>query len=193
MFHICGCTCGGQSTALCPSISPLYFTTYNAEGFLVQIIIFILPNGNRFTSCCNVDRTLRSLWFTWRLGITTFNLSKELQRDLCHLYNLEIWVDFLFGFVLFGGGGGVPMNIGMYGCAWVYIYHTCGWICRGHKRVLELPDPQELELQRQCELLCGCRELNLVICKSKKLLTTKDFSSPIIRTSYLWCIARASK
>lgn len=74
-----------------------------------------------------------------------------------------------------------------------FIYTTLVNESADHKRVLELPDPQELELQRHCELLCGCRELNLVICKSRKLLTTKDFSSPIIQTSYLWCIARASK
>lgn len=54
--------CEGQrEQVLCPSTSILNFKTYNAESFLVQIIIFILPNGNRFTSCCNVDRTLRSL------------------------------------------------------------------------------------------------------------------------------------
>lgn len=71
----------------------LNFRTYYAECLLVQIIILILSNGDRFASCCNMDRTLRSLWFTWRFGITTFRLLKKSYKEsLSFVYSwLAIW------------------------------------------------------------------------------------------------------
>jgi hypothetical protein len=53
--------CRLTTSTVVQTLAPLNFKTYNAEGLLVQIIILILSNGDRFTSCCNVDRTLRSL------------------------------------------------------------------------------------------------------------------------------------
>lgn len=71
----------------------LNFRTYYAECLLVQIIILILSNGDRFTSCCNMDRTLRSLWFTRRFGITTFRLLKKSYKESLSFVQscLAIW------------------------------------------------------------------------------------------------------
>lgn len=128
-----------------PSVSTLNVKTYNAEGFLVQIIIFILANGNRLTSCCNVDRTLRSLGFTWSLGITAFNLFKELQRVIIIyiiLKSRQTSFVCLLGFYL------VTVEVVLFymymcGFTWVHVY-ICAWTWRGHKRDPEL---QKLESQ----------------------------------------------
>lgn len=67
------CLAGLSATAL-PTPEE---NTHYAECFLVQIIVLVFSNGDRFAPCCNVDGTLRSLPFTSRFGFTTFRLYKD--------------------------------------------------------------------------------------------------------------------
>ena len=59
------------------SIYVPWVNPYDAESFLVQVVVLIFSNGDRLAPCCNVDRTLRSFPFASRFTFAAFGLWKD--------------------------------------------------------------------------------------------------------------------